>query len=160
NSKKELREIYETGQGGVRVRGEWKTESGHRGGDTIIVTSIPYAISKATVVERIAEVIINKKLPLLVDVRDESTDDVPIVLEIRYAADPQPVLSYLFKHTPLEQSFFVNMACLVPTENKEIAGPMRLDLKAMLREFLDFREEVVRRRFEFELAELERRIHI
>jgi DNA gyrase subunit A len=160
NSKKELREIYETGQGGVRVRGEWKTEKGHRGGDTIVVTSIPYAISKATVVERIAEVIIGKKLPLLVDVRDESTDDVRIVLELKAGADPGLVMSYLFKHTPLEQSFFVNMTCLVPTENKEIAGPMRLDLKAVLREFLDFREEVVRRRFEFELAELERRIHI
>jgi DNA gyrase subunit A len=160
NSKKELRDVYETGQGGIRVRGEWKLEKGGRGGDTIIVTSIPYALSKATVVERIAEVIINKKLPLLVDVRDESTDDVRIVLEVKPGADPALVMSYLFKHTPLEQSFFVNMTCLVPTENKEIAGPMRLDLKAMLREFLDFREEVVRRRFEFELAELERRIHI
>jgi len=160
NSKKELREIYETGQGGVRVRGEWKSEKGSRGGDTIIVTSIPYALSKATVVERIAEVIINKKLPLLVDVRDESTDDVRIVLETKPGADPALVMSYLFKHTPLEQSFFVNLTCLVPTENKEIAGPMRLDLKAILREFLDFREEVVTRRFQHELAELERRIHI
>ncbi|HVR02450.1 MAG TPA: DNA topoisomerase IV subunit A [Polyangia bacterium] len=160
NSKKELREIYETGQGGVRVRGEWKTEKGGRGAETIVVTSIPYALSKATVVERIAEVIIAKKLPLLVDVRDESTDDVRIVLELKPGADPALVMSYLFKHTPLEQSFFVNMTCLVPTENKEIAGPMRLDLRAVLREFLDFREQVVRRRFEFELAELERRIHI
>ncbi|HVU53371.1 MAG TPA: DNA topoisomerase IV subunit A [Polyangia bacterium] len=160
NSKKELREIYETGQGGVRVRGEWKTEKGPKGADTLVVTSIPYAISKATVVERIAEVIINKKLPLLVDVRDESTDDVRIVLELKSGADPGLVMSYLFKHTPLEQSFFVNLTALVPTENKEIASPMRLNLKAMLREFLDFREDVVRRRFEFELAELERRIHI
>jgi DNA gyrase subunit A len=160
NSKKELREIYETGQGGVRVRGEWKTEKGHRGGETIIVTSIPYALSKATVVERIAEVIINRKLPMLVDVRDESTDDVRIVLEVKGDADPALVMSYLFKHTPLEQSFFVNLTALVPTENKEIASPMRLNLKAMLREFLDFREDVVRRRFEFELAELERRIHL
>ena len=63
NSKKELREIYETGQGGIRVRGEWKTEAGGKGADTIIVTSIPYALTKSTVVERIAEVIINKKLP-------------------------------------------------------------------------------------------------
>jgi DNA gyrase subunit A len=160
NSKKELREIYETGQGGVRVRGEWKGEKGSRGAETIVVTSIPYAISKATVVERIAEVIINKKLPMLVDVRDESTDDVRIVLELKAGADPQLVMSYLFKHTPLEQSFYVNMTCLVPTENKEIAGPLRVDLKAMLREFLDFREEVVTRRFQHELAELERRIHI
>ncbi len=160
NSKKELRDIYETGQGGIHLRGEWKLEKGNRGGDTIIVTSIPYALSKATVVERIADVIINKKLPLLVDVRDESTDDVRIVLELKPGADPALVMSYLFKHTPLAQSFFVNMTVLVPTENKEIAGPMRLDLKAVLREFLDFREQTVRRRFEYELAELERRIHI
>jgi DNA gyrase subunit A len=160
NSKKELREIYETGQGGIRLRGEWKTEKGSRGADTIIITSIPYALSKATLVERIAEVIIGKKLPLLVDVRDESTDDVRVVLELKPGADPALVMSYLFKHTPLESSFYVNLTCLVPTENKEIAGPMRLDLKAMLREFLDFREDTVRRRFEFELAELERRIHI
>jgi DNA gyrase subunit A len=160
NSKKELRDIYETGQGGVRVRGEWKSEKGGRGAEVLVVTSIPFGLSKATVVERIAEVIIAKKLPLLVDVRDESTDDVRIVLELKPGADPALVMSYLFKHTPLEQSFYVNLTCLVPTENKEIAGPMRLDLRAILREFLEFREEVVRRRFEFELAELERRIHI
>ena len=104
--------------------------------------------------------IINKKLPMLVDVRDESTDDVRIVLELKSGADPALVMSYLYKHTPLEQSFHVNLTCLVPTENKEIAGPLRLDLAAMLREFLEFRQEVVTRRFQFELAELERRIHI
>ena len=76
NSKKELREIYETGQGGIRLRGEWKTESGGKGGDRLVITSIPYALTKSAVVERIAEVIINKKLPMLVDVRDESTNDV------------------------------------------------------------------------------------
>ncbi|HEY2899153.1 MAG TPA: DNA topoisomerase IV subunit A [Polyangia bacterium] len=160
NNKKELREIYETGQGGVRLRGEWKTEAQQRGGDRIIVTSIPFGIDKSTVVERIADVIINKKLPMLVDVRDESTADVRIVLELKGDADPALVMSYLYKHTPLEQSFHCNFTCLVPTENREIAGPMRLDLKAILREFLEFREEVVTRRFQFELAELERRIHI
>jgi DNA gyrase subunit A len=160
NNKKELREIYERGQGGVRVRGEWKTESAGKGPDHIVVTSIPYGLTKSAVVERIADVIINKKLPMLVDVRDESTDDVRVVLEIKAGADPAMVMSYLYKHTPLEQSFHVNLTCLVPTENKEIAGPLRLDLAAMLREFLDFREITVRRRFEFELRELERRIHI
>jgi DNA gyrase subunit A len=160
NSKKELREIYETGQGGIRVRGEWKTESGGKGGDRIIVTSIPFALEKAGIIERIAEVIIGKKLPMLIDVRDESTDDVRIVLELKPGADPAMVMAYLYKHTPLEQSFHVNLTCLVPTENKEIAGPLRVDLAAMLREFLEFREITVRRRFEFELAEIERRIHV
>src|SRR5690349_7848856 len=160
NSKKELRDIYETGQGGVRLRGEWKTESGGRGGDHVVITSIPFALQKSTVVERIAEVIIGKKLPMLVDVRDESTDDVRIVLELKAGADPNLVMAYLFKHTPLETGFHVNLTCLFPTENKEIAGPLRVDLAAMLREFIEFREETVRRRFEFELAELQKRIHI
>jgi len=160
NTKKELRDIYETGQGGVRVRGEWKTESGGKGGDHIVITSIPFALQKSTVVERIAEVIIGKKLPMLVDVRDESTDDVRIVLEIKTGGDPNLVMAYLFKHTPLETGFHVNLTCLVPTDNKEIAGPLRVDLAAMLREFIEFRQETVRRRFEFELAELQKRIHI
>ena len=160
NSKKELRDIYETGQGGVRVRGEWKTESAGKSGDHIIITSIPYALTKASVVERIADVIINKKLPLLVDVRDESTDDVRIVLEMKPGADPNLVMAYLYKHTPLETGFHVNLTCLFPTDNKEVAAPLRVNLAAMLGEFLTFREQTVRRRFEFELAELQRRIHI
>jgi DNA gyrase subunit A len=160
NSKKELRDIYETGQGGVRVRGEWKTESGGKSGDHIVITSIPYALTKASVVERIADVIINKKLPMLVDVRDESTDDVRIVLEMRPGADPNLVMAYLYKHTPLETGFHVNLTCLFPTDNKEVAAPLRANLAAMLGEFITFREATVRRRFEFELAELERRIHI
>jgi DNA gyrase subunit A len=160
NSKKELRDIYETGQGGVRVRGEWKTESGGRGGTQIIVTSIPFALTKASLVERIADVIIAKKLPMLVDVRDESTDDVRIVLELRPGADPAMVMAYLYKHTPLETGFHVNLTCLVPTDNREIAGPLRVHLAEMLGQFLTFREEVVRRRFEFELRELARRIHV
>jgi DNA gyrase subunit A len=160
NSKKELREIYETGQGSIYVRGEWKTEQEKRGGEWIVITSIPFGISKASIVEKIAEVIIAKKLPLLLDVRDESTSDVRVVLELKSGADPALVMSYLYKHTPLELSFHVNLTCLVPTDNPEIAGPARLDLKAMLAEFLRFREEVVTRRFEFELRELEKRIHI
>ena len=160
NSRKELREIYETGQGGVKVRGEWKTEPVKRGGDQVVITSIPFGLSKSTVVEKIADVIINKKLPLLLDVRDESTSDVRIVLELKPGAAPALVMAYLYKHTPLELGFHVNMTCLVPTSNREIAGPARLDLRSILKEFLQFRDEVVTRRFQFELAELERRIHI
>ena len=160
NSKKELREIYETGQGSIHVRGEWKTEQEKRGGERVIVTSIPFGLSKATLVEKIAEVIIDKRLPLLVDVRDESTNDVRIVLELKPGADAALVMAYLYKHTPLELGFHVNMTCLVPTANPEIAGPARLDLRAILHEFLQFREGVVTRRFEFELRELEARIHV
>ena len=131
NSRKELREIYETGQGPVRVRGEWKTEESKRG-QQIVLTSIPYNVSKATLVEAIAQVILAKKLPMLVDVRDESTDDVRVVLELKSGADPALVVAYLYKHTPIELSFHVNMTCLVPTENRAVAGPMRLNLQALL----------------------------
>jgi DNA gyrase subunit A len=160
NSKKDLREIYETGQGPIHLRGEWKTEEAKRGGPLIVLTSIPYNVSKADLVERIAEVIIGKKLPMLVDVRDESTGEVRIVLELKPGADPALVMAYLYKHTPLALSFHVNMTCLVPTQNREVAGPMRLNLRSILSEFLDFREEVVTRRFEFELVALKKRIHI
>ena len=160
NSKKELREIYETGQGPIHLRGEWKTEEAKRGGPLIVLTSIPYNVSKADLVERIAEVILSRKLPMLVDVRDESTAEVRIVLELKPGADPALVMAYLYKHTPLALSFHVNMTCLVPTQNREVAGPMRLNLRAILSEFLDFRVEVVTRRFEFELAALKQRIHI
>ncbi|HEY5284248.1 MAG TPA: DNA topoisomerase IV subunit A [Polyangia bacterium] len=160
NSKKDLREIYETGQGPIHLRGEWKSEETKKGTPLIVLTSIPYNVSKSDLVERIAAVIIDKKLPLLVDVRDESTHEVRIVLELKQGADPALVMAYLYKHTPIALSFHVNMTCLVPTQNREVAGPMRLNLLSILSEFLDFREEVVTRRFEFELAELRRRIHI
>jgi DNA gyrase subunit A len=91
----------------------------------IVVTSIPFNVTKSTLVERIAEVIIAKKLPMLTDVRDESTDEVRIVLELKSGADPALVMAYLYKHTPMELSFHVNMTCLVPTQNREVAGPMR-----------------------------------
>jgi len=160
NTKAELRDIYETGQGSIKLRGEWKTEETKRGTTQIIITSIPYNVTKSTLVERIAEIIIDKKLPMLVDVRDESTAIVRIVLETKPEADPALVMSYLFKHTPMESGFHVNMTCLVPTENRDVAGPMRINLRLILGEFLDFREEVVRRRFQFELAALEKRIHL
>jgi DNA gyrase subunit A len=160
NSKKEIREIYETGHGSIWIRGEWKTEEQKRGGQQIIITSIPYNVTKSTLVEKIAEVILGKKLPMLTDVRDESTHEVRVVLELKSGADANLVMAYLFKHTPLELSFPVNMTCLVPTQNREVAGPMRLNLKAILDEFLNFRMEVVTRRFQFELAALKKRIHI
>ena len=159
-SKKDLRAVYEKGQGAIKVRGEWKTEPVKKGALLIIVTSIPYNVTKGSLVEKIADVIINKKLPMLVDVRDESTEDVRIVLETKPGADPALVMAYLFKHTPLELSFHVNMTCLVPTDNQEVAGPLRLNLRAILAEFLLFREDVITRRFQYELAQLEKRIHI
>jgi DNA gyrase subunit A len=171
NSKVELRQIYKDGQGTIRVRGEYKLEDKKRGGTDLVITSIPYALSKADVVEKIAEVIISRKLPYLLDVRDESTTDVRIVLEIKRDADPELVMAYLFKHTPLQSNFHVNLTCLVPpgfldddTGRKLPADappqPRRMGVKEALGYFLDFRLEVVERRFKYQLAQLEARIHI
>ncbi|MSP61664.1 MAG: DNA topoisomerase IV subunit A [Myxococcales bacterium] len=162
-SRKDLKDIYETGQGSVKLRGEWKIEEETRGRSTVtnvIVSSIPYGPTKSSIVQQIGDLIVEKKLPLLQDVRDESTEDVRIVLEMRKGADPQVVMAYLFKHTNLQMSIQVNFTCLVPTANPEVGAPERLDLAKMLRHFLDFRLEVVRRRLEFELSELSARIHV
>jgi DNA gyrase subunit A len=171
NSKVELRQIYKDGQGTIRVRGEYKLEDRKRGGTDIVITSIPYALTKATVVEKIAEIIIARKLPYLLDVRDESTTDVRIVLEIKKDADPELVMAYLFKHTPLQSNFHMNLTCLVPPgfldddQGRKLpvdapAQPRRMGIKEALGYFLDFRLEVVERRFKYQLAQLEARIHI
>jgi DNA gyrase subunit A len=160
NSKKELKEIYETGQGSIRLRGEYKLEERPRGGTNIIITSVPYAVNKGNLVERIGALVQERKLAPLTDVRDESTKDVRVVLEIKREADPELVMAYLYKHTALATNFNVNLTCLVPTSNVEVGTPKRLNLKEMLQYFLDFRFEVVRRRNEFELEQLKKRLHI
>ena len=160
SNKRELRAIYENGQGTLKLRGEWEAEEGARGAQTIVVTSIPYALEKAALVAKIADVIIERRLPVLVDVRDESTDEVRIVLEIKRDTDPALVMTYLYKHTPLETTVPVNLTCLVPTANPDVCEPARLPLAAILRHFLDFRLETVRRRFVFDLEELQLRIHL
>jgi DNA gyrase subunit A len=160
NSPDELKEIYKTGSGSIRLRGTWEDGPLGRGTRTVYVTSVPYMVNKAQLVERIAEVVLARKLPALVDVKDLSADDVRIALEIKRDVDPKMVLAYLFKHTPLQTNFIVNLTCLIPTENPEICRPERLDLKAMLWHFLHFRLDVVTRRLEHELAALRKRIHV
>ncbi|HSS00030.1 MAG TPA: DNA topoisomerase (ATP-hydrolyzing), partial [Kofleriaceae bacterium] len=171
NSKVELRQIYKDGQGTIRVRGEYKLESKKRGGNDIVITSIPYALSKSDIVERIAEVIVSRKLPYLLDVRDESTTDVRIVLEIKRDVDPELVMAYLFKQTPLQSNFHVNLTCLVPPgfldddNGRKLPAdappqPRKMGIKEALGHFLDFRLEVVERRFKYQLAQLVARIHI
>jgi DNA gyrase subunit A len=160
NSRKELREIYEAGQGPIKLRGEHKIEEGKRGQRFIVITSVPYALNKSALVEDIANVIRDRKLPHLVDVRDESTDDVRVVLEIKKDADPALVMAYLYKNTALQQNFNVNLTCLVPQEGSEVGVAKRVDLKTALQVFLDFRFQVVTRRFQHRLAELKARIHL
>jgi DNA gyrase subunit A len=160
NSPDELKEIYKTGSGTIRLRAMWEEGPGTRGGRTVYVTSIPYSVNKAALVERIADVVLSRKLPLLLDVKDVSTDDVRIALEIKKDADPQLVMAYLFKNTPLQTNFIVNLTCLIPTENAEVGRPERLDLHQALMYFLQFRLQVVTNRLEHELESLRKRIHI
>jgi len=160
NSADELKEIYRTGSGTVRLRATWEEGTATRGAREVHITSIPYTVNKSTLVERIADVVLSRKLPPLVDVRDVSTDDVRIVLELKKDADPKMVMAYLFKNTPLQTNVAVNLTCLIPTEQAEIGRPERLDLKAILWHFLHFRLEVVTARLEHELAALARRIHV
>jgi DNA gyrase subunit A len=161
SSKRELREVYETGQGSLKLRAEWKLEEPKKKGNpAIIVSSIPYAVERRSIVEKIAEVIISKKLPALLDVRDESTDLCRVVCEIKAGTDPQMVMAYLYKHTPLATNVQVNMTCLVPVKGSDVAAPERLSLVQILQHFLDFRMEVVVKRLEFDLEQLRKRIHI
>ncbi len=156
----DIKLIYETGQGSVKVRGTWEAGPDARLGKLVFITSIPYNVNKSALVERIAEVALSRQMPHLLDVRDVSTDDVRIELTLKKEADEQVVMAYLFKHTPLQTNFAVNLTCLVPTENPELGRPERLDLQSILWHFLHFRLEVVTHRLEHELSELERRMHV
>ena len=160
NPADELREIYRSGSGTIRMRATWEPGPPARGSKTIHVTSIPYAANKAQIVERIAEIVLARKLPPLIDVTDQSTDRVRIVLQLKSDADERLVMAYLFRHTPLQTNFAANLTCLVPTEQVEAGRPERLDLRQMLQHFLVFRLEVVTNRLEHELEALRKRIHI
>jgi DNA gyrase subunit A len=160
NSPAELKEIYRTGSGSVRIRSTWEPGPVSRSGKVLYVTSVPYGVNKAQLVEQIGDVVLSRKMPHLVDVKDLSTDDVRIELELKPSADEHLVMAYLFKHTSLQTTFAVNLTCLVPTENAEVGRPERLDLKQMLWHFLHFRLDVVTSRLEHELAQLQKRIHI
>jgi len=162
NSADELKEIYKTGAGAVRLRGTWapSKDGGSRATKIIHVNSIPYGVDKSQLVAQIGQIVESRKLPPLVDVRDVSTDDVRIELEVKKDAEDKMIMAYLFKHTPLQLNFNVNLTCLVGTENPEVGRPERLDLKAMLWHFLHFRLEVVTKRLEHELAAIKRRMHL
>ena len=160
NSPDELKQIYKTGSGTIRLRGTWDIGPDTRSTKTIFIESVPYTVNKAQLVERIGEIVLQRKLPQLVDVKDLSTEDVRIALEMKKDADEKMVMAYLFKHTTLQINVAVNLTCLIPTENAEVGRPERLDLKQILWHFLHFRLEVVTRRLEHELAALRKRIHL
>jgi DNA gyrase subunit A len=155
NSKKELKEIYQTGSGAIRVRGEYSIEDLPRGKRAIVFTSIPYLVNKAKLLEKLIGLMDDRKLPQVTAVRDESTDEVRVVLELKAETNPELVTAYLFKHTDLESNFPVNFTALKP--NME---PERLSLKELMQYFLDFRFEITTKRLNYDLRILKARLHI
>jgi DNA gyrase subunit A len=158
-----LRKIYETGSGSIKVQGEWKEEKLERGKSQIVVTSIPYGVDKGELEKTIGGMIEDRKLPQLLGLANETNekDGMRIVLELKPNTDPNLVMAYLYKHTDLQKNYSYNMTALVPgPDGKTMVPRDGLSLKDILRHFLDFRYATVRRRFEYQLRQLLRRIHI
>jgi topoisomerase-4 subunit A len=147
---------YETGRGGFRVRARWEVEKGRHGTWQIVVTQIPYQVQKAKLIEQIAQLLEERKLPLLGDVRDESTDIIRLVLEPKTrGVEPDVLMETLFRATPLESRFSLNMNVLDATRT-----PLVMSLPTVLRAWLDHRHEVLVRRSRHRLAAIERRIEV
>ncbi len=154
----EIRQIYAIGQGTIKLRGTYEPHPDRA--NALLITSIPYGVEKDALVERIGELISKGQVPQLTNVKDLSTDDIQILLELRSGANAEAAMAYLFKNSPLQINYSINMTCLLPSDGAEVAVPRRLDLKTILQQFLDFRLEVVTRRLRFELKNLLDRIHI
>jgi topoisomerase-4 subunit A len=149
-------EAYKTGRGGFRVRARWEKEDLDRGAWQIVITEIPYQVQKGRLIEKIAELMAAKKLPLLGDVRDESAEDVRVVLEPKSrTVDPAVLMESMFRNTELESRFPLNMNVLSGGK-----VPKVMSLKDVLREWLDHRKDVLIRRTNFRLAEIARRLEI
>ena len=151
-----IAEAYATGRGSFRVRARWTKEDTGRGTYSIVITEIPWLVQKSRLVERIAELLNERKLPLLADVRDESTKDVRLVLEPRArTVDPALLMESLFKLTELESRIPLNMNVLVKGRIPKVVG-----LAEALREWLDHRREVLLRRTNYRLKQIEARLEI
>jgi topoisomerase-4 subunit A len=149
-------EAYKTGKGGFRIRARWAREELPRGMWQVAVTEIPYQVQKGRLIERIAELAAEKKLPLLAEVRDESAEDIRIVLEPKSrAVEPELMMEQLFRSTELEARFPLNMNVLSGGK-----VPRIMSLRDVLREWLDHRKSVLVRRTNFRLAEITRRLEI
>jgi len=151
-----IAEAYKTGRGGFRVRARWTKEEGARGAYEIVVTEIPYQVQKAKLIERIAELIEQKKVPLLDDVRDESAEDIRIVLVPKSrATDPELLMEQLFRQTDLESRISLNMNVL-----DHGLVPRVMSLKEALQAFVDHRREVLERRSTHRLAKIAARLEV
>jgi DNA gyrase subunit A len=143
-----------TGRGIVKMRGVMHTEELKNGKEQIVVTEIPYNVNRANLVTKIAELVSNKVIEGVSDLRDESDENTRIVVELKRGEIPRVVVNKLFKHTPLESSFGVILLALVDRRPKE------MNIKEMLVEYIEHRREVIRRRSEFRKAKAEARAHI
>lgn len=150
-----MRDAYRTGTGKVKVRSVCEIEETSHGKMQIVVTEIPYAVNKARLIEKMAELVKDKKVEGVSAIRDESNrEGIRIVIELKRDTNPQITLNRFYKHTQLQDSFSMIMLALVDGQ------PRVLDLKTMLMEYLKFQRDVVTRRTEFDLAKAEARAHI
>lgn len=150
----DIAHAYNNGRGGVVVRGEAEIVEQKGGQFQIIITSIPYRVNKSDMIVAMADLVRDKKLEGIRGIRDESTRDIRVVIDLKTGVQPQKVLNYLYKHTQLEESFHYNNVALVQ------GVPQTLSLKGILEEFIVHRQTVVRRRSEFDLRKAEDREHI
>jgi topoisomerase-4 subunit A len=149
-------EAYRTGRGSFRVRARWEKEELKGGGWQIVVTEIPYQVAKSKLIEKVADLLITKKLPFLEDIRDESTTDVRIVLEPKSRnVEPTHLMEQLFRQSDFETRFSLNMNLLDASQT-----PRVMSLPEVLKAFLDHRREVLIRRSKFRLGEIDRRLEI
>jgi DNA gyrase subunit A len=153
-NQKDIRHAYATGRGGMIVRGEADIVENKKGSFSIVITSLPYRVNKSEFIKRMADLVNQKKLEGVRDLRDESTRDTRVVVELKSGAQPQKVLNYLYRHTALEDTFHLNLVALVD------GVPQTLSLKGVLDEFVAYRKIIVRRRCEFDLRKAEAREHI
>ncbi len=153
-NQKEIHHAYATGRGGIVTRGVADIQENKAGNFQIIITEIPYRVNKATLIEKIADLIREKKIEGIKGLRDESTKDIRIAIDLKTGSQPQKILNSLYKYTQLEDTFHVNMVALVD------GVPQTLSLKTMLQEFIKHRQVVVKRRAEFDLEKALAREHI
>ena len=154
--REQIIEAYKTGRGGFRIRARWQKEELQRGGWQIVVTEIPYMVQKSRLIERIAELLTDRKLTLLGDVRDESAEDIRVVFEPKSRnVEPELMMEELFRSTELESRFPLNMNVLSGGK-----VPKVMSLRDVLREWLDHRREVLQRKSQHRLDEIARRLEI
>ena len=151
---KDMLHAYSSGRGGVVCRGEAEIVEQKDGNFSIIITSIPFRVNKANLIVSIAELVQEKKLEGIKGLRDESTKDIRVVIDLKSSAHPEKVLNYIYKNTQLESNFNFNMVALVD------GVPQTLSLKSILNEFIGHRKEIVKRRSAYDLRRAEEREHI